>query len=249
MKIFVINLKKATARRDSAALQLEKHGLEYEFFDAWTGDQALEEKLFNWNEDAFRVRTGCPSPKGAIGCFASHLMLWKKCVELQQPILILEDDFLLKEHITDALATTDALIEQYGFIRLNGDSKHIIPVATHGAYELRRYKKAPLLALAYALSPAAAQTLVDNFDEYVEPVDYYLKRFWVSKQKVYHLSPEPITLSDHWLISAIPHNSGDGKTFSLRLQRLWDQIANGFMRDMHNLAFAIHNLLRPNNRI
>lgn len=41
--------------------------------------------------------------EGALGdsekaCFASHLSLWKKCLELDEPIFILEDDITFNEH-------------------------------------------------------------------------------------------------------------------------------------------------------
>ena len=32
------------------------------------------------------------SRPGVIGCFYSHYNLWKKCIELEQPIMIFEDD-------------------------------------------------------------------------------------------------------------------------------------------------------------
>jgi hypothetical protein len=32
------------------------------------------------------------SRPGVIGCFYSHYNLWKKCVELKEPIMIFEDD-------------------------------------------------------------------------------------------------------------------------------------------------------------
>ncbi len=35
---------------------------------------------------------GKMSRPGVIGCFYSHYSLWKKCVELQEPIMIFEDD-------------------------------------------------------------------------------------------------------------------------------------------------------------
>lgn len=41
------------------------------------------------------IKKGRP---GVIGCFFSHFYLWKKCIELNEPICILEHDgFLLKE--------------------------------------------------------------------------------------------------------------------------------------------------------
>lgn len=249
MKAFVINLKDSVERREKAAQQLSEKGIEHEFFEAWNGEKALKEKLFHWNKRRFLVSTGCPSAQGEIGCYASHMMLWKKCVELQRPILILEDDFQLSDNINTALALTDELIEQYGFIRLNGEGKRTVTLLEKDGFTLKRYKKAPLLALAYALSPAAAAKLLANFDEYMEPLDYYLKRFWATKQRVYHLSPDPITHNEHSDDTTITARGSNTRPLDIRLLRLWDQIANGFMRDVYNLAFAIHNLLRPNNRI
>ena len=249
MKAFVINLKDSVERRETAARQLSEKGIEHEFFEAWNGEKALKEKLFHWNKRRFLVSTGCPSAQGEIGCYASHMMLWKKCVELQQPILILEDDFQLSDNINTALALADELIETYGYIRFNGESRHTVDILSKDGYHLKRYKKAPLLALAYALSPAAAQKLLDNFDEYMEPLDYYLKRFWATKQRVYHLSPDPITHNEFSDDTTITARGSDKRPLDIRLLRLWNQIANSTMREIYNLGFAIHNLLRPNNRI
>lgn len=249
MKAFVINLKDSVQRRETAAKQLNEKGIEHEFFEAWTGERALKENLFHYNFRRFLISTGCPSAQGEIGCYASHMMLWKKCVELQQPILILEDDFQLSDSINNALAVTDELIETYGFIRLNGESRHTVNILHKGSYTLKRYKKAPLLALAYALSPSAAAKLLANFDQYMEPLDYYLKRFWASKQRVYHLSPDPITHNEHADDTTITERGSNTRPLDIRILRLWDQIVNGAMRGAYNAAFAIHNIIRPNDRI
>ena len=37
------------------------------------------------------------SSLGAVGCYLSHVALWKKCVELNKPIIVTEDDILLSE--------------------------------------------------------------------------------------------------------------------------------------------------------
>jgi glycosyl transferase family 25 len=37
------------------------------------------------------------SSLGAVGCYLSHVELWKKCVELNKPIIVTEDDILLSE--------------------------------------------------------------------------------------------------------------------------------------------------------
>ena len=40
-------------------------------------------------------------PDNVGACFASHYLLWKKCVELNEPILILEHDAIFKENLPD----------------------------------------------------------------------------------------------------------------------------------------------------
>ena len=42
-----------------------------------------------------------PRPYNVAACFASHYMLWKKCIELNEPILILEHDAIFVENIPD----------------------------------------------------------------------------------------------------------------------------------------------------
>ena len=42
-----------------------------------------------------------PRPDNVGACFASHYLLWKKCVELNEPILILEHDALFIDNIPD----------------------------------------------------------------------------------------------------------------------------------------------------
>jgi len=40
-------------------------------------------------------------PDNVAACFASHYLLWKKCIELNEPILILEHDAIFKQNIPD----------------------------------------------------------------------------------------------------------------------------------------------------
>lgn len=44
--------------------------------------------------------------KGNKGCFLSHYLLWKKCIELNEPILVFEHDMIIKHEISDSLLDT-----------------------------------------------------------------------------------------------------------------------------------------------
>ena len=51
-----------------------------------------------WKDEGIFVREDKPTmdKPGARGCFLSHWFLWKKCVELNEPIIILEHDALIQ---------------------------------------------------------------------------------------------------------------------------------------------------------
>ncbi len=52
------------------------------------------------------------------GCYLSHYFLWKECVKLNQPIVILEDDVTLESNFMQALE--DCLKSPFDFVKLFG---------------------------------------------------------------------------------------------------------------------------------
>ncbi len=52
------------------------------------------------------------------GCYLSHYLLWKECVKLNQPVVILEDDVALESHFMQALE--DCLKSPFDFVKLFG---------------------------------------------------------------------------------------------------------------------------------
>jgi GR25 family glycosyltransferase involved in LPS biosynthesis len=63
-------------------------------------DQLTAEKLFVNPEALKKVTT-----PGVIGCFLSHYFLWKKCIEINEPIAIFEYDALVINRIDESLLT------------------------------------------------------------------------------------------------------------------------------------------------
>nr|WP_232260652.1 glycosyltransferase family 25 protein [Helicobacter pylori] len=52
------------------------------------------------------------------GCYLSHYLLWKECVKLNQPVVILEDDVTLESNFMQALE--DCLKSPFDFVKLFG---------------------------------------------------------------------------------------------------------------------------------
>ena len=54
--------------------------------------------------------------QGEVGCFLSHYLLWKKCIDLNEPILILEDDAIITDEFD--IEKIEKLTDEYNFIYL-----------------------------------------------------------------------------------------------------------------------------------
>lgn len=93
MKTFIIRLKDnkhscqiAKESKDQA----EQFGIYAEYFDAINGLEVdIHYELTGVHRPKKSIKKGKP---GVLGCFFSHYYLWKKCVDEQIPICILEHD-------------------------------------------------------------------------------------------------------------------------------------------------------------
>jgi len=104
MRTFIITLKQVEFSKQMAEKCREsarKVGYKTEietfwgvFGDEWRKHIPVSEKTLPWN---LAKKTTAP----IAGCFTSHYMLWKKCVELNEPILILEHDAQFDRNIPD----------------------------------------------------------------------------------------------------------------------------------------------------
>ena len=91
MDIFVISLKRSQDRRVEFDKNNSKYIGKYTFYDAIDG------KTINSNELNGNIFTkGSKNySNGAIGCALSHLQLWEKCISLNKPIIVMEDDVIV----------------------------------------------------------------------------------------------------------------------------------------------------------
>lgn len=93
MKAFIIRLKENKLSCDIAkecVEQSKKFAVNLEYFDGILGNSGLDVfKKHNIKKFPKKVKLITP---GIIGCAASHYLLWKKCLELNETILILEQD-------------------------------------------------------------------------------------------------------------------------------------------------------------
>ena len=197
MKIFVISLPDALERRERASRQLGEVGLAFEFFDAMRGEQVMADGYFEGcDEEEWLLNTGHPMSLGEVGCFASHRSMWQKCVELGEPLMIMEDDFQLLPGFAGAVEQVAWNIAECGFIRLQSETRaHKQRIAERGNYTLWRYTKVPHSCMCNSVTPETASRLVEQTRTIYEPVDVFIKKLWVHGQPIFGMTPYTVTES------------------------------------------------------
>lgn len=120
---------------------------------------------------------GKVSLPGVVGCFYSHLALWRKCLELGEPIMIFEDDIVFyrnyepvewDEVLILGLGKTTYLEEPYRqyFENPSGIPKAVV------------YKNSSMPGTCgYAITPRAASKLIKTYRGYYCPSDNAIHRF------------------------------------------------------------------------
>lgn len=198
MKIFVVSLKKSKDRRRNIEKQFKLKGLSFEFFDAIDGRSSYHPIFEKYNNKKRLRRKGYSLTPGEKGCFASHYELWNKCINLNEPIVILEDDIALHDNFPLLIADILRVANEYGFIRLitflNDDL--ILTSSNYENFRVVSYKKRVLGTQGYVISPIAAKKLVDASNEWFEPVDDFIDHEWRHKAGVFCAQPSCISHLD-----------------------------------------------------
>ncbi|WQX22729.1 glycosyltransferase family 25 protein [Helicobacter pylori] len=147
--VYIISLKESQRRLDTEKLVSEsnekfKGRCVFQIFDAISPKHEDFEKFIqelydssnllksDWFHSDYCYQELLPQE---FGCYLSHYFLWKECVKLNQPVVILEDDVTLESHFMQALE--DCLKSPFDFVRLYGHywgghktNLHSLPIYT-----------------------------------------------------------------------------------------------------------------------
>ena len=172
MRIFVVSLQKRLDRKQIFARTNDK--IEYEIYDAFDGFSINHNDLLNMgfdtDKDWIDPINNTHLTHGEVGCFLSHYHLWDKCIALNEPIIILEDDAIVDDKFS--IDEVKSIFEDgYNFLYLGYremglfeeiDDKFVKP-------------DYPYWTVGYALTPEAAKVLVNQKGrKNIIPVDEYL---------------------------------------------------------------------------
>ena len=200
MKSFIICLSKIESSVSTAKnlkQQLEHYNMNVELFEGTYGTDAVlvmeqEQRTIH----PFGIKGPNPAPisaeeidkqqrkilvPGVIGCFYSHYRLWKKCIELDETILIFEDDIVLSRPFAP-VEFTDVLVVALGH---PSKSDRYMSYLTDPQGEPRAcgYPSSSMPGCCgYAIHPHAAKKLVDTYANTFLPADNAINQHHVTIQ-------------------------------------------------------------------
>ena len=164
MQAFVIYLEEIAETKDSALKAVEtcnNHGLTPNLFAGFTPERADDFLLEN-NIVAFS-----PGPKifdiknskgGVRGCFASHYHVWKKAVELNETIVVMEHDARITREIPDIDIESVLHLDAWRFDFEPEEVENEI----EEYYEVKKGYHTMKGAYAYMITPEAAAKLIQS---------------------------------------------------------------------------------------
>ncbi len=157
--VYIISLASAKARRAFQETQSSTLGFSPLWqaalgIDAFTDEEFLRH-AFHWQR---------PLKKTEVGCFLSHLQIWRTIAAGQAPAVVLEDDVILSEdwpQVIDQLATLEGIdcinLETVG-------KKQLGQAQQSGPWTLRRLYLNSSGAGAYLLWPQGARKLLQHHE-------------------------------------------------------------------------------------
>ncbi|EJC18001.1 glycosyltransferase family 25 protein [Helicobacter pylori] len=180
-QVCIISLKESQRRLDTEKLILEsnekfKGRCVFQIFDAISPKHEDFEKLLQELYDAqsllqsdwYHSYVGAGLTLPELGCYLSHYLLWKECVKLDQPVVILEDDVTLESNFMQALE--DCLKSPFDFVRLYGHywgghktNLHALPIYTEAEEAEASMEKTPIENYEVTPPPNPTQDTQQDF--------------------------------------------------------------------------------------
>jgi len=227
MKNFIIclsQIESSWATANNLKQQLKDYGVQAELVEGTYGNDAeliMEQQGRQFHPWGIKG-PNCPadpndksvlkaSTPGVKGCFLSHYGLWKRCVELDEPIIIWEDDIVLCRPLIP-IEFQDVLVIALGHpTKSQGYLSYLENPA--GDPAAQEYRQASMPGCCgYAIKPHAAKKLVDTYQNTFLPADNAINQYIVK-------------IEIHNYITGTALIEKDGKK-SLTRTKYWSKLIN-----------------------
>ncbi len=221
LPVWLINLPRATRRREKMEVQLAALGLPYTLFPGVDGLAEQARLLANTDVVAFERNMGRKVLIGGIGCYHSHLAVWEAFLSSGKSMaLILEDDVVFHDDFLPALRLALRAQEHWDFLKLNRiRAKLSVAQGRVGSYRLNAYVGPATGTGAYLIKRETAAKLLPAMRRVTRATDHEINRFFIHDFRLRGIEPFPSYVDDggESLIT--------GKGFAdVRNHRIWERL-------------------------
>ncbi|WP_205426592.1 glycosyltransferase family 25 protein [Helicobacter suis] len=165
---------------------------------------------------ALKYKGKCMS-LGELGCYASHFCLWYRCLEYNEPIVILEDDIELEPCFWQSLDFLEEHIHTLGYVRL----MHLFELPKKPTHFTRVLQIIGYHdgkgTQGYCLTPQAAMAFIKVSAKWVIPVDVLMDNTYLHGISNFVL--EPFAIAEKPNSSNIERFSQEKFSIGIRLLR------------------------------
>ena len=201
MRIILISLIRAAARRQLMQERFQALGLDYEILDATDGADLTAAQRARVDHDERKKITRYPLSDNEIGCYFSHLRAMASVASGTQAMAaIMEDDVTLDPRLPTALAAIEAKAAPFDAIDLHRTMKKneifapCAPLAPE--LSLGRIGYTHMNLQGYVISRQGAQRFLDRTPRIAHAVDKELHRYWANGLDLYGLSRPRVAHAD-----------------------------------------------------
>jgi glycosyl transferase family 25 len=211
MNNYIIHLSKIPASLETATNlkdNLESFGETVELFEGTYGNDAvlqMEQEGRTLHpfgikgpidtDDVDSKAVSKMSSPGVKGCFFSHYNLWKKCVELDEPIIIWEDDIVLTREFIP-VEWDDVLVVALGHpAKSERYINYLLDPTSEPAASEYRNSSMPGCC-GYAIKPLAAKKLIETYANTFLPADNAINQYHVKIQIHNYIMGTALTKKD-----------------------------------------------------
>jgi glycosyl transferase family 25 len=189
--IYVISLARAKQRRIRVASEFDRVGLEYAIYEGIDGQLSSQELLAKFDARAWTRNMGGPLSLGHLGCYMSHVQLWRQVATGDDAIaLICEDDVVFSSKFPDALVSALSMQSQWDIVRFSCvRAKGKLLQAVSGEFSLNAYWGPFTGNGCYLIKRDVAARLADSFLPIRRAHDHELNRFFFYNIRLMGLEP------------------------------------------------------------
>lgn len=191
-------MKNSVERKKNISEQLKEIGLSFDIFTAINGRDKPQHPLINkYSKELSFKNKGQYLTPGQLGCYASHYLLWQKCIELNESIIIIEDDAKIHtKHFLSFIKNINSIPEDVECIRLFKNKRNHFTSTFHascGEIEIHQFSRGHMSTTGYYLTPTGAKKFITKSNQWYLPVDIYMDQFWVNDVVCYGTVPACLT--------------------------------------------------------